>query len=60
MTTSSETVIVRDPEILSGQPIFRGTRVPFQASLTTWRAETRWMNSSNSTPVSPANGLSLL
>jgi uncharacterized protein (DUF433 family) len=31
MTTSSESVIVRDPEILSGQPVFRGTRVPFQA-----------------------------
>lgn len=25
------TVIVRDPEILSGEPVFRGTRVPFRA-----------------------------
>src|SRR5579863_4696426 len=33
MATSSESVIVRDPEILSGQPVFRGTRVPFQALL---------------------------
>ncbi len=24
-------VIVRDPEILSGEPVFRGTRVPFRA-----------------------------
>ena len=23
-------IIVRDPEILSGSPVFRGTRVPFQ------------------------------
>lgn len=28
-----KSVIVRDPEILSGQPVFRGTRVPFQALL---------------------------
>jgi len=33
MSTSSESVIVRDPDILSGQPVFRGTRVPFQALL---------------------------
>ncbi len=26
-------VIVRDPEVLGGTPIFRGTRVPFQALL---------------------------
>ena len=24
---------MQDPEILSGQPVFRGTRVPFQALL---------------------------
>jgi len=29
----SESVIVRDPEILSGEPVFRGTRVPFQTLL---------------------------
>jgi uncharacterized protein (DUF433 family) len=23
-------VIIQDPEILSGEPVFRGTRVPFQ------------------------------
>lgn len=28
-----ETVIVRDPEILGGEPVFRNTRVPFQALL---------------------------
>ena len=33
MSTGSESVIVRDPDILSGQPVFRGTRVPFQALL---------------------------
>jgi uncharacterized protein (DUF433 family) len=26
-------VIVQDPEVLSGKPVFRGTRVPFQALL---------------------------
>jgi uncharacterized protein (DUF433 family) len=26
-------VIVKDPEILSGTPVFRGNRVPFQALL---------------------------
>lgn len=24
-------VVIRDPEILSGEPVFRGTRVPFRA-----------------------------
>ena len=26
-------VIIKDPEILSGTPVFQGTRVPFQALL---------------------------
>jgi len=30
MERRAESVIVQDPEILSGQPVFRGTRVPFQ------------------------------
>jgi uncharacterized protein (DUF433 family) len=30
---SSNTVIVRDPDVLGGTPVFRGTRVPFQALL---------------------------
>lgn len=33
MPTSSESVIIQDPEILSGEPVFRGTRVPFQTLL---------------------------
>jgi uncharacterized protein (DUF433 family) len=28
---SNGAIIVRDPEILSGTPVFRGTRVPLQA-----------------------------
>ncbi len=32
MPQASE-VIVKDPEILGGTPVFRGTRVPFQALL---------------------------
>jgi uncharacterized protein (DUF433 family) len=31
--TPSNNVITRDPEILGGAPVFRGTRVPFQALL---------------------------
>jgi uncharacterized protein (DUF433 family) len=26
-------VVIRDPDVLGGTPIFRGTRVPFQALL---------------------------
>ena len=33
MTSLPESVIIRDPEILSGEPVFRGTRVPFQTLL---------------------------
>lgn len=28
---SMENIIVKDPEILGGTPVFRGTRVPLQA-----------------------------
>jgi uncharacterized protein (DUF433 family) len=28
---AQSTIIVRDPAILSGEPVFRGTRVPFRA-----------------------------
>ena len=31
--TLNKNAIVRDPEILSGTPVFRGTRVPFHALL---------------------------
>ncbi len=33
MATMSQSVIVQDPEIHSGEPVFRGTRVPFQTLL---------------------------
>ena len=33
MERSSKSVIVQDPEILSEQPLFLGTRVPFQSLL---------------------------
>lgn len=33
MPNVSESVIVQDPEIHSGEPVFRGTRVPFQILL---------------------------
>jgi uncharacterized protein (DUF433 family) len=32
-TGADNSIIVRDPEILGGTPVFRGTRVPFQALL---------------------------
>jgi uncharacterized protein (DUF433 family) len=33
MATDSDSVIIQDPEIHSGEPVFRGTRVPFQILL---------------------------
>jgi uncharacterized protein (DUF433 family) len=33
MATTSQGVIVQDPDIHSGEPVFRGTRVPFQTLL---------------------------
>ena len=33
MATASESVIIQYPEIHSGEPVFRGTRVPFQTLL---------------------------
>jgi uncharacterized protein (DUF433 family) len=33
MARVHESVIVQDPEIHSGEPVFRGTRVPFQTLL---------------------------
>lgn len=32
-TVPANEVIVKDPDILGGTPVFRGTRVPFQALL---------------------------
>jgi uncharacterized protein (DUF433 family) len=28
---SADSVIVKDPQVLGGEPVFRNTRVPFQA-----------------------------
>jgi uncharacterized protein (DUF433 family) len=33
MSAPRSDVITKDPEILGGTPVFRGTRVPFQALL---------------------------
>lgn len=33
MAWSSDSVIMQDPEIHSGEPVFRGRRVPFQTLL---------------------------
>ena len=33
MASLSDSVIIQDPEIHSGEPVFRGTRVPFQTLL---------------------------
>jgi len=33
MAVASNSVIVQDPDIHSGEPVFRGTRVPFQTLL---------------------------
>ena len=33
MPTQRNEVITKDPDILGGTPVFRGTRVPFQALL---------------------------
>ncbi len=33
MASDAESVIVQDPEIHSGKPVFCGTRVPFQTLL---------------------------
>ena len=33
MAADSKSVIIQDPDILSGEPVFRGTRVPFQTLL---------------------------
>jgi uncharacterized protein (DUF433 family) len=47
-------IIVRDPEILGGTPVFRGTRVPLQALFDYLGGETRWKNFSKDTRLSRA------
>jgi uncharacterized protein (DUF433 family) len=32
-TVFEDSIIVKDPDLLGGTPVFRGTRVPFQAML---------------------------
>jgi uncharacterized protein (DUF433 family) len=39
----ASTVIIRNPAILSGEPVFRGTRVPFRA-LTDYLEHERSLN----------------
>jgi uncharacterized protein (DUF433 family) len=36
-TTTEHCYIVRDPQILSGEPIIKGTRTPVRAIVETWR-----------------------
>ena len=45
MASGSESVIVRDPEILGGEPVVRGTCAPSRRFLIIWKGEKRWMNS---------------
>jgi uncharacterized protein (DUF433 family) len=45
MASGSESVIVKDLEILGGEPVFRGTCVPSRRSLITRKGEKRRMNS---------------
>ena len=33
MAADPESAIIKDPEILGGEPVFRGTRVPFKTLL---------------------------
>jgi uncharacterized protein (DUF433 family) len=50
MAGNSQSVIVQDPGIHSGEPVFRGTRVPFQTLSDYLEGATLWMNSSNRIP----------
>ncbi len=43
-------VIVKNPNILHGTPVFRGTRSPFRLSWTTSKQETLWTDSSRIFP----------
>ena len=47
-------VIVKNPNILHGTPVFRGTRSPFRLSWTTSKQETLWTDSSRIFPRSAA------
>jgi len=47
-------MIVRDPDVLGGTPVFRGIRVPFQTLLEYLEAGQTWMNFSTIFPPSLA------
>jgi hypothetical protein len=51
-------VIVKNPDILGGTPVFRGTRVPIQT--TTWKVEKRSKTFWRDFPPSRVNWPSLL
>lgn len=52
-----KSVIVRDPEILSGQPVSVARASRSRRFLTIWRVEIRWTNSWNSILASPGSKL---
>ena len=37
MTTTEHVYVIRDPEILGGEPIIKGTRTPVRAVVENWR-----------------------
>ncbi len=55
MGTVSETVIIKDPNILGGEPVFSGTRVPFKVLIDYLEGETRWISFRKSMLASAAN-----
>jgi len=50
MPNPANEVIAKDTEILGGTPVFRGTRVPFQALLDYLEGGKRWMRFSTIFP----------
>ena len=46
-------IIVKDPDILGGTPVFQGTRVPFQALLDYLEGGRLWMSSWMTSPPLP-------
>ena len=37
-------VIIKDPNILGREPVFRGTRVPFKVLIDYWKEATLWIS----------------
>jgi hypothetical protein len=52
MTAPGHEVITKDPDIPGGTPVFRGTRVLFQALLDYLEGGKLWMSSSKISPPS--------